>query len=167
MLKLTNTLTGKPEEFAPHDDSRVRMYVCGPTVHDFAHIGNFRTYMFADVLRRHLKSKGWEVQEVMNITDVDDQIIRKALDKGVDIRTYTEKYTQSFLEDSDVLGIERPEMIVRATDHIPDMVALVQKLLEKGYAYREGDSIYFRVAKFERSDHRPLPSRTILIENEG
>ena len=149
MLKLTNTLTGKPEEFAPADGSTVQMYVCGPTVHDYAHIGNFRTYMFADVLRRHLKSKGWEIQEVMNITDVDDQIIRKALDKGVDIRTYTEKYTQSFMEDSDALGIERPEMTVRATDHIPDMVALVQKLLDKGYAYREGDSIYFRVAKFD------------------
>ncbi len=149
MLKLTNTLTGKIEEFSPADGSTVRMYVCGPTVHDFVHIGNFRTFVFEDILRRHLKSKGWAMNEVMNITDVDDKIIRKALDAGVDIRTYTEQYIQSFLEDSDCLQIERPESIVRATDHIPEMVALVQQLLEKDYAYREGDSIYFRITKFD------------------
>jgi cysteinyl-tRNA synthetase len=149
MLKLTNTLSGKLEEFSPADGSTVRMYICGPTVHDFVHIGNFRTFVFEDILRRHLKSKGWSMNEVMNITDVDDKIIRKALDAGVDIRTYTEKYIESFLEDSDCLNIERPESIVRATDHIPEMVALVQQLLEKGYAYREEDSIYFRITKFD------------------
>jgi cysteinyl-tRNA synthetase len=149
MLKLTNTLSGRQEEFAPFDGSTVRMYVCGPTVHDFVHIGNLRTFVFEDVLRRHIKSKGWKVYEVMNITDVDDKIIRKALQEGVDIRTYTEKYTRSFLEDSDRLRIERPEAIVRATDHIPEMVALVRQLLDKGYAYREGDSIYFRIARFD------------------
>ena len=148
MLKLTNTLTGKLEAFSPADGSTVRMYICGPTVHDFVHIGNFRTFVFEDILRRQLKSKGWAINEVMNITDVDDKIIRKALDAGVDIRTFTEKYIQSFLEDSDSLHLERPESIVRATDHIPEMVALVQQLLEKGYAYREGDSIYFRIAAF-------------------
>ena len=148
MLKLTNTLSGKLEEFVPADGKTVRMYVCGPTVHDFAHIGNFRTFVFEDVLRRHLKSKGWALQHVMNITDVDDKIIRKAIEQGVDIRTYTEKYIESFLEDSDALGIERPEMLVRATDHIPEMVELVATLLEKGFAYREGDSIYFRISRF-------------------
>ena len=149
MLKLTNTLTGKLEEFSPADGNTVRMYICGPTVHDFVHIGNFRTFVFEDVLRRHLKSKGWAMNEVMNITDVDDKIIRKALDSGVDIRTYTEKYIQSFLEDSDSLNLERPESIVRASDHIPEMVALVKQLLEKGYAYREGNSIYFRITEFD------------------
>ncbi len=148
MLKLTNTLTGKLEEFSPSEGQTVRMYICGPTVHDFVHIGNFRTFVFEDILRRHLKSKGWAIKEVMNITDVDDKIIRKALEDGVDIRTYTEKYTESFLEDSDQLRLERPELIVRATDHIPEMVALVQQLLEKGHAYREGDSIYFRITEF-------------------
>ena len=148
MLKLTNTLTRRLEEFAPADGKTVRMYVCGPTVHDHSHIGNFRTFVFEDILRRQLKSKGWEVRHVMNITDVDDKIIMKALAEGVDIRTYTEKYTQSFLEDSDALGIERPEILVRATEHIPEMVDLVKKLLAKGCAYREGDSVYFRISKF-------------------
>ncbi len=148
MLRLTNTLSGNLEEFVPSDGANARMYVCGPTVHDFAHIGNFRTFVFEDVLRRHLRSKGWKVTEVMNITDVDDKIIQKAIAEGVDIRTYTEKYTASFLEDSDTLGIERPEILARATDHIPEMVDLVQKLVDRGFAYREGDSIYFRISKF-------------------
>jgi cysteinyl-tRNA synthetase len=148
MFKLTNTLTGTQEEFSPLDDSGVRMYSCGPTVHDFVHIGNFRTFVFQDVLRRHVKSKGWALRQVMNITDVDDKIIRKALAEGVDIQTYTEKYTTSFLEDSDKLGIERPEVIARATEHVPEMVALVKRLLDQGHAYREGDSIYFRISSF-------------------
>ena len=148
MLKLTNTLTGRLEAFEPADGKTVRMYVCGPTVHDFAHIGNFRTFVFEDVLRRHLKSKGWELREVMNITDVDDKIIRRAVAAGVDIRTFTEKYIEAFLEDSEKLGIERPEIIALATDHIPEMVSLVEMLLEKGYAYREGNSVYFRIGRF-------------------
>jgi len=148
MLKLTNTLTGVQEEFSPLDDSGIRMYVCGPTVHDFVHIGNFRTFVFQDVLRRHIKSKGWKLRQVMNITDVDDKIIRKALAAGVDIKTYTGQYIQSFLEDSDKLGIERPEVIARATDHVPEMVELVKRLLDKGHAYREGESIYFRISSF-------------------
>ncbi len=148
MLRLNNTLNGRQEEFKPLDGETVRMYICGPTVHDFAHIGNFRTYVFGDILRRHLTSKGWKMMEVMNITDVDDRIIEKALAKGVDIKTYTEKFTESFLEDSDSLGIERPEVIARATDHIPEMIQLVEALLDKGHAYREGDSIYFRISSF-------------------
>ncbi len=149
MLKLTNTLTRTQEPFSPLDGQTVRMYVCGPTVHDFAHIGNLRYFVWADILRRHLKSKGWEMHEVMNITDVDDNIIEKALAAGVDIKTYTEKYGKCFLEDIDTLGIERPELLVHATEHIPEMVDLVQTLLDKGYAYREGDSVYFRISQFE------------------
>jgi cysteinyl-tRNA synthetase len=148
MLKLTNTLTGKLEEFEPGDGKTVRMYICGPTVHDFVHIGNFRTFVSGDVLRRHLKSKGWGLEEVMNITDVDDKIIRRAIAEGVDIRSFTDKFTQAFLADSEQLGIQRPEIIARATDHIPDMVALVETLLAKGFAYREGDSVYFRISQF-------------------
>ena len=172
MLKLTNTLSGKLEEFSPSDGSTVRMYICGPTVHDFIHIGNFRTFVFGDILRRQLKSKGWTINEVMNITDLDDKIIRKALDAGVDIGTYTEKYTESFLADSEQLGLERPEEIIRATEHIPEMVALVQQLLEKGYAYREGESIYFRISEFKdygrlsRLDKRELRSGSTVDVDE-
>ena len=161
MLKLTNTLTGATEPFSPADGVTVRMYTCGPTVHDFAHIGNFRTYVFEDVLRRHLKSK-WRLLHVMNITDIDDKIIRKSGEKGVDIREYTAPYTAAFFEDSATLRIEKPDVITAATDYIPEMVRLVERLLQKGNAYSEGDSIYFRISSFpaygrlSRLDRREL-----------
>jgi cysteinyl-tRNA synthetase len=161
MLKLTNTLTGATEPFTPADGVTVRMYTCGPTVHDFAHIGNFRTYVFEDVLRRHLKSK-WQLLHVMNITDIDDKIIRKAGENGVDIREYTAPYTAAFFEDSARLRIERPDVITAATDYIPEMVQLVERLLQNGHAYREGNSIYFRISSFpaygrlSRLDRREL-----------
>jgi cysteinyl-tRNA synthetase len=161
MVQLTNTLTGTVEAFAPADGATVRMYTCGPTVHDFAHIGNFRTFVFEDVLRRHLKSK-WQVLHVMNITDIDDKIMRKAADKGVDIREYTAPYTAAFFEDSARLRIEKPDVITAATDYIPEMVTLVQRLLDTGHAYREGNSIYFRISSFpaygrlSRLDRREL-----------
>ena len=147
MLKLTNTLTGAAEPFSPADGTTVRMYACGPTVYDFAHIGNFRTFVFEDVLRRHLKSK-WNVKHVMNITDIDDKIIRNATEKGIDIRTYTAPYTAAFFEDSARLRIEKPDVVTLATDYIPEMVQLVERLLTNGHAYREGDSIYFRISSF-------------------
>src|SRR5687768_10708240 len=100
MLKFTNTLTGTTEPFAPADGETVRMYTCGPTVHDYAHIGNFRTYVFEDVLRRHLKSKNWKLVHVMNITDIDDKIIRKSMEAGIGIRDYTAPFTSAFFEDS-------------------------------------------------------------------
>jgi cysteinyl-tRNA synthetase len=137
------------------------MYACGPTVHDFAHIGNFRTFVFEDVLRRHLKSK-WNVKHVMNITDIDDKIIRKATEKGIDIRAYTAPYTASFFEDSARLRIEKPDVVTIATEYIPEMVQLVERLLASGHAYHEGDSIYFRISSFptygrlSRLDRREL-----------
>ena len=161
MLKLTNTLTGAVEPFEPADSTTVRMYTCGPTVYDFAHIGNFRTYVFEDVLRRHLKSK-WKLLHVMNITDIDDKIIRNATEKGIDIREYTAPYTAAFLEDSETLRIERPDVITAATDYIPQMVELVERLLASGHAYREGNSIYYRISSFpaygrlSRLDRREL-----------
>jgi len=161
MVKLTNTLTGTAEPFTPADGKTVRMYTCGPTVHDFAHIGNFRTFVFEDVLRRHLKSK-WQLLHVMNITDIDDKIMRKAADKGVDIREYTAPYTAAFFEDSASLRIEKPDVVTAATDYIPEMVTLVQRLLDTGHAYREGNSIYFRISSFtaygrlSRLDRREL-----------
>jgi cysteinyl-tRNA synthetase len=147
MLKLTNTITGAAEPFSPADGATVRMYTCGPTVHDFAHIGNFRTYVFEDVLRRHLKSK-WNLLHVMNITDIDDKIIRKSTEKGIDIREYTAPYTAAFFDDSARLRIEKPDIITTATDYIPEMIDLVERLLASGHAYREGNSIYFRISSF-------------------
>ena len=161
MLKLTNTLTGASEPFTPSDGNTVRMYTCGPTVHDFAHIGNFRTYVFEDVLRRHLKSK-WKIRHVMNITDIDDKIIRKSAEKGIDIREYTAPFTAAFFEDSARLRIEKPDVITAATDYIPEMVDLVERLLASGHAYHEGNSIYFRISSFpaygrlSRLDRREL-----------
>ncbi|HET9219256.1 MAG TPA: cysteine--tRNA ligase [Terriglobia bacterium] len=161
MLKLTNTLTGATENFTPADGTTVRMYTCGPTVHDFAHIGNFRTYVFEDVLRRHLKSK-WKLVHVMNITDIDDKIMRKAAEQGIDIRVYTAPYTAAFFEDSARLRIEKPDVITVATDYIPEMIDLVERLLANGHAYREGNSIYFRISSFpaygrlSRLDRREL-----------
>jgi len=148
MLKLTNTLTGRLEDFTPLDGSTVRMYACGPTVYNYVHIGNLRTYVFEDILRRHLRSKGWALKHVMNITDIDDKIIKRSIETGQDIRTYTDPYTRAFFEDCDKLRIQRPDIITPATDYIPEMIDLVNRLLQSGHAYREGDSIYYRISKF-------------------
>jgi cysteinyl-tRNA synthetase len=148
MLKLTNTLTGKEEPFVPADGSHVRMYTCGPTVYDYAHIGNFRTYVFEDVLRRHLRSKGWKLTHVMNITDIDDKIIKRSLELGLDLKSYTAPFTKAFFDDSATLKIERPDIVTPATDYIPEMIDLVRKLLDTGFAYREDDSIYYRISHF-------------------
>jgi cysteinyl-tRNA synthetase len=147
-LRLYNTLTAKIEEFQPMDDKRVRMYACGPTVYDYGHIGNFRTFVAVDLLYRFLKQSGYEVRYVMNITDVDDKIIRNSARDGVTVQQYTAKYEKAFLEDSATLNIERP-ILVRATEHIPEMAEFIAKLQEKGIAYRTEDgSYYFRIAKF-------------------
>src|SRR6267142_2870949 len=148
MLKLTNTLTGNLEPFSPDNVNTVRMYTCGPTVYDFAHIGNLRTFVFEDILRRHLRGKDWTLKHVMNITDIDDKIINKAIETGQDIKTYTAPYTEAFFKDCETLRIERADMVSPATEYIPEMIDLVSRLLEKGYAYREGDSIYYRISRF-------------------
>ncbi len=149
MLKLYNTLTRQTEEFIPLEDNKVRMYVCGPTVHDFAHIGNFRTFLFSDLLRRYLKYKGYRVHHVMNITDVDDKIIRKSVESGKSLRDYTDIYTQYFFEDFDALGAERPEEVLRATDHIPEMVEIIKRLDANGHTYESEGSTYFRINTFD------------------
>jgi cysteinyl-tRNA synthetase len=147
-LNLYNTLSGKVEEFRPLDDHEVRMYACGPTVYDYGHIGNFRTFVAVDILRRYLRLSGYQVRHVMNITDVDDRIIRNAARDRVSVRQYTAKYEQAFLEDAAALNIERP-IVVRATEHIPEMAEFIAELQKKGYAYRTEDgSYYFRIAKF-------------------
>jgi cysteinyl-tRNA synthetase len=147
-LRLYNTLSGKLEEFQPLQDNEVRMYACGPTVYDYGHIGNFRTFVAIDILRRFLRQSGYKVRHVMNITDVDDKIIRNSARDGVSVRQYTAKYEKAFLEDATALNIEQPEL-VRATDHIPEMAEFIAELEKKGFAYRAEDgSYYFRIAKF-------------------
>jgi cysteinyl-tRNA synthetase len=148
-LRLFNTLTGQLDELTPADGEALRMYACGPTVYDYGHIGNFRTFLQIDILRRFLKLTGIRVRHVMNITDVDDKIIRNASVAGVPIGAYTAGFEQAFFEDLDSLGVERPEIIARATEHIPRMVELVEKLAASGAAYRTEDgSWYFRLASF-------------------
>jgi cysteinyl-tRNA synthetase len=145
-----NTMARAKEAFAPTDGSTVRMYTCGPTVHDFAHVGNFRAYVFEDLLRRFLKSCGWEVVQVMNLTDVDDKTIRKSRAAGLPLRDYTRKFSDAFFADLDALRIERAEYYPAATDHVPDMIALIERLLEKGVAYRSDDgSVYFGIDRYE------------------
>jgi cysteinyl-tRNA synthetase len=147
-FRLFNTLSGKVEEFQPIQDKQVRMYACGPTVYDYGHIGNFRTFIAVDILHRFLRQSGYEVRHVMNITDVDDKIIRNAAQAGVPLKQFTSKYETAFLEDASALNIEQPEL-VHATDHIPEMAGFIAKLVEKGFAYRTDDgSYYFRIAKF-------------------
>jgi len=147
-LRLYNTLPGKIEDFHPLDDNRVRMYACGPTVYDYGHIGNFRTFIAVDLLYRFLRQSGYDVRYVMNITDVDDKIIRNAARDGVSVQQYTAKFIQAFLDDSTTMGIE-PPVLVRATEHINAMADFIAELVKKGFAYRTDDgSYYFRIAKF-------------------
>jgi cysteinyl-tRNA synthetase len=148
MLRFFNTLTRVEEEFRPAEDGHVKMYVCGPTVWNFAHIGNFRTFIFADVLRRYLKYKGYRVTHVFNLTDIDDRIINEAAKKGVSIDEFTAPYIQAFWEDFDALGMERPEVTPRATHHVQEMIDIIQKLLDNGKAYESEGSIYYRIAAF-------------------
>jgi len=147
-LRLFNTLSGKIEEFQTLTDGEVRMYACGPTVYDYGHIGNFRTFVAVDLLRRYLRQSGYKVHHVMNITDVDDKIIRNSAQAGVSVQQYTAKYQEAFLEDAGALHIEQPK-IVRATEHIAEMAEFIAALVQKGYAYKTEDgSYYFRIAKF-------------------
>jgi cysteinyl-tRNA synthetase len=147
-LRLYNTMSSQVEEVRTLRDKEVRMYACGPTVYDYGHIGNFRTFIAVDMLQRFLRQSGYTVRYVMNITDVDDKIIRNAARDGISVQQYTAKYEKAFLEDAAMVGIERPTL-VRATEHIDEMADFVASLVEKGLAYRTDDgSYYFRIAKF-------------------
>jgi cysteinyl-tRNA synthetase len=148
-LRLYNTLSGKVEEFAPAANHTIRMYACGPTVYDYGHIGNFRTFVAVDILRRFLRQSGFKLQHVMNITDVDDKIIRNAARDKKTVQEYTRTYEEAFLEDMGSLNLERPEQVVRATEHIQEMAEFIARLEKKGIAYRTEDgSYYFHIAKF-------------------
>jgi len=147
-LRFYNTLTQKVEEFTPLHDNVVRMYTCGPTVYNYVHIGNLRTFTFQDILRRWLRGRGYQLDHVMNITDVEDKIIRNAKAENKSIQEYTATYTQAFLDDIATLRLEQPERIVKATEHIPEMVEAVQKLEERGFTYVSDGSVYYRIANF-------------------
>jgi len=148
MLKFRNTLSGRVEEFRPLREGEVGFYYCGPTVWNYGHIGNFRSAIAADIVVRYLKFKGYKVTHVMNITDVEDRIIAESQKAGLTIDEYTAKYIDALWEDFDALGCERPNVVPRATRHIPEMVTLIEKLLDSDHAYRSDDSIYYRIASF-------------------
>ncbi|MCK4522204.1 MAG: cysteine--tRNA ligase, partial [Nanoarchaeota archaeon] len=153
MLKLYNTLTRKKEIFRPIKKGNVGLYTCGPTVYDFAHIGNFRAYMGSDILRRYLEYKGYKVKHVMNLTDVDDKTIKASQSLNIKLDDYTKKYKKAFFDDIDTLNIKRADIFPEATKHIKEMVALIKTLLKKGYAYKGDDgSIYYDISKFKDYD---------------
>jgi cysteinyl-tRNA synthetase len=147
-LRFYNTLTRRVEDFVPLREGEVRLYTCGPTVYDFAHIGNFRTYLWEDLLRRHLEFRGFRVVQVMNLTDVDDKTIANALAAGLKLEEYTRRYVDAFFEDLDVLGIEHAEHYPRATEHVGEMVDLVTRLRQTGHLYESHGSLYFKIDTF-------------------
>ncbi|MGC9999153.1 MAG: cysteine--tRNA ligase [Bryobacteraceae bacterium] len=147
-LRFHNTLTQRLEEFVPADGKTVRMYTCGPTVYSYVHVGNFRTFAFQDILRRTLRARGYALDHVMNITDVEDKIIRNAMERGVSIQEYTKTYSEAFLEDAAALRMEKPERLVYATEHIGEMVTAISKLAATGHTYQSEGSTYFRIATF-------------------
>ncbi len=147
-MRIYNTLSGRIEEFEPLEEGVVKLYTCGPTVYDYAHIGNFRSYVAEDLLKRFLKYLGYRVIHVMNITDVDDKTIRGARERGMSLREYTQIYEKAFFEDIETLRLDKADYYPRATEHIEDMIKIIQGLLEKGYAYEKDGSIYFRISAF-------------------
>ena len=147
-LRFYNTLTQQVEPFAPLHGNEVRMYTCGPTVYNFVHIGNLRTFAFQDVLRRWLRARGYQLNHVMNITDVDDRIIHNAAAEHKSLEEYTKKYNEAFLHDAATIRLEKPERLVKATEHIPDMVRAIEALAESGYTYTSDGSVYYRISRF-------------------
>lgn len=148
MPRFHNTLTSKIEEFRPLTDGEVKMYICGPTVWNFAHIGNFRTFTFGDILARYLRFKGFDLTHVMNLTDVDDRIINESQKAEKTIDEFVQPFIEAFWEDMETLGNNRPDIAPRATEHIAEMIEIIQTLLENGKAYESDGSIYFRISAF-------------------
>jgi len=148
-LKLYNTLTRKKETFKPIKKGEVKLYSCGPTVYNYAHIGNLRTYIFNDLLVRSLKFLGYKTTQVMNLTDVDDKTIKSSKKEGITLKELTDKYTKIFFDDLHALNVTNPDLVIKATQSINEMVKLVQVLMKKGYAYKTEDGIYFSISKFK------------------
>lgn len=165
-LKIYNTLTRKKETFKPIEKDSVKLYSCGPTVYNFAHIGNFRAYVCVDILKRYLKYKGFKVKHVMNITDVDDKTIKGANSKKISLAEFTQRYERYFFEDLETLNIDRADVYPRATEHIEEMILLIKKLLDKNIAYRSEDhSTYFDISKFK--DYGKLSGIKVSQLKEG
>ena len=165
-LKLYNTLTRKKEVFKPIKDKIVNLYTCGPTIYDYAHIGNFRAYICSDILKRYLKYKGFKVKHIMNITDVDDKTIKGANQQKISLKDYTKKYEKIFFEDIEALNIDKADVFPKATEHIKEMIDLVKKLLKNGIAYKSEDgSIYYDISKFK--DYGKLSHTKIKELKEG
>ena len=152
-MQIHDTMTRRLETLEPLEAGHVRLYTCGPTVYDFAHIGNFRTYVWEDLLRRTLRHLGFRVTQVMNITDIDDKIIAKAKASGVSLDDVTAPFIAAFFEDLDALRIERAEHYPRATEHIAEMIAIAARLSENGHTYESQGSLYFRIASFAGYGH--------------
>jgi len=148
MLRLHNTLTCSKDVFEPLGAEHVRMYTCGPTVWNFAHVGNLRAFLFYDLVRRHLRASGFRVTHVMNLTDIDDRILDQAMHAGTTISDYTRPYEEAFFEDMATLRAERAEHYPRATEHIPEMIAMISTLIANGNAYVADGDVYFRLASF-------------------
>lgn len=147
-MKIYNTLTKRKEELIPSKNNIFKIYVCGPTVYDHSHLGHFKTFIFFDILVRYLRFKGYNVKYVMNITDVDDKIITRANEVGKTIKEYTKQYIDSFLEDIDSLGLVKPDVMPKATEHIDEMIRIIKKLMAKGFAYSSDGNIYYDIEKF-------------------
>jgi cysteinyl-tRNA synthetase len=148
-MRFYNTLTRQVEEFKEIEKGRIGLYTCGPTVYDYAHIGNFRSYIFEDLVKRFFIFQGYKVKHVMNITDIDDKTIRKANELKMPLNEVTQKYIDAFNEDMHSLNILAADIYPRATDHVPEMVSLIATLLEKGFAYEKEGSVYFSIARFQ------------------
>ena len=166
MLRLFNTMSRKKENFKPIEKGKIRMYSCGLTVYDYAHIGNLRAYVFVDLLRRWLDYRGFDIRHVMNLTDVDDKTIRGMRKEGISLRKYTQRYIDAFFEDLEKLSVKKADVIPKATDHISEMVELIKTLMDKGYAYKsEEGSVYFSISKFR--DYGKLSGMKIEQLNPG
>ncbi len=147
-MKVFNTLGRKLTDFAPLEAGHVRLYTCGPTVYNVAHIGNLRTFVFEDVLRRHLKAKGWRVTQIMNITDIDDKTIKGAAKEGVSLSDFTSRYASLFFRDLERLNVEKAERYPKATEHVPEMIQLIETLTRRGHTYQSEGSVWFKIATF-------------------
>ncbi len=158
-LRIYNTLTGKKEDFVPLHEKRVRMYICGVTVYDLCHIGHARSTVIFDMIYRYLRYRGYEVTFVRNFTDIDDKIINRANQEGVDFKTIAERYIKEFNTDMGRLGLEKPSIEPRATEHITEMIQLVSNLIEKGYAYQSEGDVFFSVERFK--DYGKLSKRNL------
>jgi len=148
MLTIYNTLTRKKEEFIPINPHEVKMYVCGPTVYDYFHIGNARSFIMADILRRYLEYKGFHVNYIMNLTDIDDRIIKKSIEEKIDAKLVAEKYTKAFFEDIEKLKVRRADVYPKATEHIQEIVNFIEQLEQKGFAYNVDGNVFYDVSKF-------------------